>query len=71
MLPDACVAIVVTAGRLTVSRPATAAADAPATPGHDRRGVRFRIGSAGAVLRFLALAHTDLARRSRLVFDAG
>lgn len=54
VLPDACVDIVFGAGRLTVAGPATRAMVAPPTPGSDRFGVRFRVGSAGAVLGIAA-----------------
>jgi AraC-like DNA-binding protein len=50
VLPDACVDIVLDAGRLVVAGPATTAMIAPATPGQERCGVRFRIASAGAAL---------------------
>jgi AraC-like DNA-binding protein len=50
VLPDGCVDVVFSAERLIVAGPATAASLAPATPGRMRFGVRFRIGSAGAVL---------------------
>jgi AraC-like DNA-binding protein len=50
VLPDACVDVVFSAGRLLVAGPATRAQLAAATPGHDRCGVRFRIGAAEAAL---------------------
>ena len=50
VLPDACADIVFEAGRLVVAGPATTVKLAPATPGIPRCGVRFRTGSAGAVL---------------------
>ena len=50
VLPDACVDIVLDAGRLVVAGPATTATLAPATPGQERCGVRFRIASAGTAL---------------------
>lgn len=50
VLPDACADIVFDGGRLVVAGPATAAKVVPATPGHERCGVRFRIASAGAAL---------------------
>jgi AraC-like DNA-binding protein len=50
VLPDACVDVVLTGGRLMVAGPATAATLAPATPGQRRVGVRFRVGAAGAAL---------------------
>lgn len=50
VLPDACVDIVWSQGRLIVAGPATAPVLAPATPGQGRCGVRFRVGLAGASL---------------------
>jgi AraC-like DNA-binding protein len=50
VLPDACVDVVLSGGRLLVAGPATAATLAPATPGQARVGVRFRVGAAGAAL---------------------
>jgi AraC-like DNA-binding protein len=50
VLPDACVDIVWTQGRLIVAGPATVPVLAPATPGQGRCGVRFRVGLAGAAL---------------------
>jgi AraC-like DNA-binding protein len=50
VLPDACVDIVWTQGRLVVAGPATVPVLAPATPGQGRCGVRFRVGLAGAAL---------------------
>jgi AraC-like DNA-binding protein len=50
VLPDACVDIVWTKGRLMVAGPATGPDLAPATPGQGRCGVRFRVGAAGAAL---------------------
>jgi AraC-like DNA-binding protein len=50
VLPDACVDVVLTGGRLMVAGPATAATLAPATPGQSRVGVRFRVGAAGTAL---------------------
>lgn len=50
VLPDACVDVVLSDGRLAVAGPATAATLAPATPGQSRVGVRFRVGAAGAAL---------------------
>ncbi|MCW3001799.1 MAG: AraC family transcriptional regulator [Conexibacter sp.] len=50
VLPDACVDIVLSAGRLVVAGPATTASIAVATPGQRRIGLRFRVGSAGAAL---------------------
>jgi AraC-like DNA-binding protein len=54
VLPDACVDVVWTRGRLMVAGPATGPDMAPATPGQGRCGVRFRIGAAGAALRLPA-----------------
>jgi AraC-like DNA-binding protein len=50
VLPDACVDIVWTKGRLVVAGPATGPDLAAATPGQGRCGVRFRVGAAGAAL---------------------
>jgi AraC-like DNA-binding protein len=50
VLPDACVDVVFTEGRLVVAGPATVASLVPATPGQGRAGVRFRVGAAGAAL---------------------
>ena len=50
VLPDACVDVVLSGGRLVVAGPATAATWAPATPGQSRVGVRFRVGAAGTAL---------------------
>ena len=50
VLPDACVDIVWTQGRLMVAGPATGPDLAAATPGQGRCGVRFRVGAAGAAL---------------------
>lgn len=50
VLPDACADVVFTGGRLVVAGPATTASVAPATPGQERVGVRFRVGAAGAAL---------------------
>src|SRR6188472_2258010 len=50
VLPDACVDIVWSQGRLMVAGPATGPDIAPATPGQGRCGVRFRVGAAGAAL---------------------
>ena len=50
VLPDACADIVFTGGRLVVAGPATLPDLAPATPGQDRYGVRFRVGLAGGAL---------------------
>jgi AraC-like DNA-binding protein len=60
VLPDACADIVFSAGRLIVAGPATAAVEARATPGWERCGVRFRIGSAGAALGLPAVELQDL-----------
>jgi AraC-like DNA-binding protein len=59
VLPDACTDIVFDAGRLVVAGPATVATDAPATPGEERCGVRFRIASAGAALGLPAVELLD------------
>jgi AraC-like DNA-binding protein len=61
VLPDACVDVVFSDGRLVVAGPATAAAAAPATPGRPRLGLRFRMGSAGAAL---AVPAAELLDRS-------
>lgn len=50
VLPDACVDVIHSDGRLVVAGPATAVDHAPATPGQPRVGVRFRVGAAGAAL---------------------
>jgi AraC-like DNA-binding protein len=50
VLPDACVDVVLSGGRLLVAGPATTATFAPATPGQVRVGVRFRVAAAGAAL---------------------
>ena len=50
VLPDACVDVVFSDGRLVVAGPATAPDLARATPGRPRVGVRFRIGAAGGAL---------------------
>jgi AraC-like DNA-binding protein len=50
VLPDACVDVVFSDGRLVVAGPATVADVARATPGRPRVGVRFRVGAAGAAL---------------------
>jgi AraC-like DNA-binding protein len=50
VLPDACVDVVWTRGRLMVAGPATGPDVAPATPGQGRCGMRFRVGAAGAAL---------------------
>ena len=50
VLPDACVDVVLSGGRLVVAGPATTATLAPATPGQARVGVRFRVGAAGTAL---------------------
>jgi AraC-like DNA-binding protein len=50
VLPDACVDVVWTQGRLMVAGPATGPDLAAATPGQGRCGVRFRVGAAGAAL---------------------
>lgn len=50
VLPDGCVDVVLSAGRLEVAGPATVAVEVAATPGQPRCGVRFRTGLAGAAL---------------------
>lgn len=50
ILPDACVDVVMSGGRLVVAGPATVVSDTAATPGQGRVGVRFRVGAAGAAL---------------------
>jgi AraC-like DNA-binding protein len=50
VLPDACVDVVLSDGRLVVAGPATVADVARPTPGRPRIGVRFRVGAAGAAL---------------------
>lgn len=50
VLPDACVDVVHSDGRLVVAGPATVATVAEPTPGRPRVGVRFRVGAAGAAL---------------------
>lgn len=50
VLPDACVDVVFSDGRLVVAGPATVVDVAAATPGRPRIGVRFRVGAAGAAL---------------------
>jgi AraC-like DNA-binding protein len=50
VLPDACVDVVWTQGRLMVAGPSTGPDLAAATPGQGRCGVRFRVGAAGAAL---------------------
>jgi AraC-like DNA-binding protein len=50
VLPDACVDIVFSGGRLVVAGPATTATIAAGTPGQRRVGLRFRVGAAGAAL---------------------
>jgi AraC-like DNA-binding protein len=59
VLPDACADIVFVGGRLVVAGPATSASVARPTPGQDRCGVRFRIGSAGAALGLPAIELLD------------
>jgi len=61
VLPDACADIVFVAGRLIVAGPATEAINATPTPGQGRCGVRFRVGSAGAVLGLPVIELLDLA----------
>ena len=50
ILPDACVDVVWTGGRLVVAGPATEAAMADIDAGAESLGVRFRVGAAGAAL---------------------
>jgi AraC-like DNA-binding protein len=50
VLPDACVDVVLSDGRLVVAGPSTVATVATPTPGRPRVGVRFRVGAAGAAL---------------------
>lgn len=59
VLPDACADIVFVGGRVVAAGPATAATDARPTPGQERCGVRFRIGSAGAALGLPAIELLD------------
>ena len=61
VLPDACADIVFVAGRVIVAGPATEAISATPTPGQGRCGVRFRVGSAGAVLGLPVIELLDLA----------
>lgn len=67
VLPDACVDVVLSAGRLVVAGPATSAVEVAPTPGQHGCGVRFRVGAAGAalgapvdVLRDLTVSLEDL-----------
>ncbi len=66
VLPDACVDLVWTQGRLIVAGPATVPVLAPATPGQGRCGVRFRVGLAGAAL---GLPASELLDRSVPIAD--
>jgi AraC-like DNA-binding protein len=50
VLPDACVDVVFSGGRLVIAGPATTVGVAAATPGQRRIGLRFRVGAAGAAL---------------------
>jgi AraC-like DNA-binding protein len=50
VLPDACVDVVFSEGRVVVAGPATVVDVAEASPGQPRVGVRFRVGAAGAAL---------------------
>jgi AraC-like DNA-binding protein len=61
VLPDACVDIVWTRGRVIVAGPATVPDLAPATPGQRRCGVRFRVGMAGGALGLPASELLDRA----------
>ncbi|HET6510446.1 MAG TPA: AraC family transcriptional regulator [Baekduia sp.] len=60
VLPDACVDVVFSGGRLRVAGPATTAEEARATPGQHRVGVRFRVGAAGTALGLPAGELRDL-----------
>lgn len=60
VLPDACVDVVFTSGRLIVAGPATAAHLTEPTPGQARCGVRFRVGAAGGALGLPAAELLDL-----------
>jgi AraC-like DNA-binding protein len=60
VLPDACVDVVLTGGRVVVAGPATSTIDDPPTPGQHSCGVRFRVGAAGAALGVPADALRDL-----------
>ncbi|QEC47147.1 AraC family transcriptional regulator [Baekduia soli] len=61
VLPDACVDVVFSGGRLVVAGPATRQVLVGATPGQDRCGVRFRVGWAGRGLGVPAAALRDEA----------
>ncbi len=61
VLPDACVDVVWSAGRLIVAGPATVPVLASATPGEGRCGVRFRVGLAGAALGLPASELLDVS----------
>lgn len=50
VLPDACVDVVLSGGRLVVAGPATSGVEVAPTPGQHGCGVRFRVGAAGAGL---------------------
>lgn len=50
VLPDACVDVVFSGGRLVVAGPATSRVEVAPTPGQYGCGVRFRVGDAGAGL---------------------
>jgi AraC-like DNA-binding protein len=50
VLPDACVDVVFTGGRLVVAGPASEAVDVQPSPEHAPVGVRFRVAAAGAAL---------------------
>jgi AraC-like DNA-binding protein len=54
VVPDGCVDVVFSDGRLAVAGPATAPVLVPATTEGARFGVRFRVGSAGAALGIAA-----------------
>jgi AraC-like DNA-binding protein len=61
VLPDGCVDVVLSAGRVVVAGPATTAVDVAPTPGQHRCGVRFRVGAAGAALGVPANVLRDLS----------
>lgn len=50
VLPDACVDVVLSGGRLVVAGPATSPVEVAPTPGQHGCGVRFRVGTAGSAL---------------------
>jgi AraC-like DNA-binding protein len=59
IVPDACVDIVWTRGRLVVAGPATGPVVTALEPGEPAFGVRFRVGAAGAALGFPAAELLD------------